>query len=78
MSEKNDRQFGLTQLPRLAGRGLVAVYRYILSPLFGPRCRHAEAVCLREPKPALETRPDGHAVRCWRADEIRMQREVQT
>ena len=40
MSEKNDRQFGLTQLPRLAGRGLVAVYRYILSPLFGPRCRH--------------------------------------
>ena len=24
----------------------------------------------REPGPSLETRPDGHAVRCWRADEI--------
>jgi peptide/nickel transport system ATP-binding protein len=37
---------------------------------FSPRCRHAEAVCRREPGPSLETRPDGHAVRCWRADEI--------
>jgi peptide/nickel transport system ATP-binding protein len=27
-------------------------------------------VCRREPRPSLETRPDGHAVRCWRADEI--------
>jgi peptide/nickel transport system ATP-binding protein len=37
---------------------------------FSPRCRYAEAVCQREPVPSLETRPDGHAVRCWRADEI--------
>jgi peptide/nickel transport system ATP-binding protein len=37
---------------------------------FAPRCRYAEAVCHREPSPSLETRPDGHAVRCWRADEI--------
>ncbi|MHC2371965.1 peptide/nickel transport system ATP-binding protein [Bradyrhizobium diazoefficiens] len=37
---------------------------------FSPRCRHAEAVCRQEPGPSLETRPDGHAVRCWRADEI--------
>jgi peptide/nickel transport system ATP-binding protein len=37
---------------------------------FAPRCRHAEAVCQRAPVPSLETRPDGHAVRCWRADEI--------
>ncbi|KRR18937.1 ABC transporter ATP-binding protein [Bradyrhizobium lablabi] len=37
---------------------------------FSPRCRYAEAVCHREPGPSLETRPDGHAVRCWRADEI--------
>jgi len=37
---------------------------------FSPRCRYAEAVCHREPRPSLETRPDGHAVRCWRADEI--------
>ena len=26
--------------PRLLGRGLVALYRYTLSPLIGPRCRH--------------------------------------
>ncbi|QOZ32949.1 ABC transporter ATP-binding protein [Bradyrhizobium sp. CCBAU 53421] len=40
---------------------------------FSPRCRYAEAVCQREPGPSLETRPDGHAVRCWRADEIAAQ-----
>ena len=28
------------RLPRLAGRGLVALYRLTLSPLVGPRCRH--------------------------------------
>jgi peptide/nickel transport system ATP-binding protein len=37
---------------------------------FSPRCRYAEEVCRREPAPSLETRPDGHSVRCWRADEI--------
>ena len=37
---------------------------------FSPRCRYAETACHREPGPSLETRPDGHAVRCWRADEI--------
>ena len=31
---------GLARLPRLAGRGLVLLYRYTLSPLIGPRCRH--------------------------------------
>jgi putative membrane protein insertion efficiency factor len=31
---------GFARLPRLAGRGLVAIYRYTLSPLLGPRCRH--------------------------------------
>jgi len=30
----------LARAPRLAGRGLVLVYRYALSPLIGPRCRH--------------------------------------
>ena len=30
----------LARLPRLAGRGLIAIYRYTLSPLLGPRCRH--------------------------------------
>lgn len=28
------------RLPRLAGRALVIAYRYTLSPLIGPRCRH--------------------------------------
>src|SRR5690554_5158778 len=31
---------GVARLPRLAGRGLVLVYRYTLAPLIGPRCRH--------------------------------------
>jgi putative membrane protein insertion efficiency factor len=31
---------GLGGLPRLAGRALVQFYRYALSPLLGPRCRH--------------------------------------
>ena len=30
----------LAKIPRALGRGLVAVYRYTLSPLIGPRCRH--------------------------------------
>jgi len=30
----------LARLPRLAGRGLVTIYRVTLSPLLGPRCRH--------------------------------------
>ena len=37
---------------------------------FSPRCRYVQDICRREPGPALETRPDGHAVRCWRAAEI--------
>lgn len=32
--------FSINRLPRLLGRGLVAIYRYTLSPLLGPRCRH--------------------------------------
>ncbi len=31
---------GLSLLPRSAGRLLVLLYRYTLSPLIGPRCRH--------------------------------------
>jgi putative membrane protein insertion efficiency factor len=30
----------IRSLPRLAGRALVLAYRYTLSPLIGPRCRH--------------------------------------
>ena len=30
----------IIRLPRLAGRGLVLAYRYGLSPVIGPRCRH--------------------------------------
>ena len=30
----------IRRLPRLAGRGAIAVYRYTLSPLIGFHCRH--------------------------------------
>ena len=30
----------VVRIPRLIGRALVAIYRYTLSPLIGPRCRH--------------------------------------
>jgi peptide/nickel transport system ATP-binding protein len=43
---------------------------------FSPRCRYAEAVCRHEPGPVLETRADGHEVRCWRADEIAGQTQL--
>jgi putative membrane protein insertion efficiency factor len=33
-------QYRLGQLPGLAARGLIKLYRYILSPLIGFRCRH--------------------------------------
>ena len=29
-----------SRIPRLFGRALVLLYRYTLSPLIGPRCRH--------------------------------------
>lgn len=31
---------GIADGPRILGRALVALYRYTLSPLLGPRCRH--------------------------------------
>ncbi len=34
------KSFSITRLPRLVGRYLVLLYRYTLSPLIGPRCRH--------------------------------------
>ena len=40
MSEHANPKPILARLPRLAGRGLVLLYRYTLSPLIGPRCRH--------------------------------------
>ncbi|MBR0883601.1 peptide/nickel transport system ATP-binding protein [Bradyrhizobium japonicum] len=43
---------------------------------FSPRCRYAEDVCRHEPGPVLETRADGHEVRCWRADEIAGQTQL--
>jgi hypothetical protein len=30
----------IARLPRIAGRGVVTLYRYTLSPVIGPRCRH--------------------------------------
>lgn len=40
MSETRAQLLHLSRWPRLAGRGLVIAYRYILAPLIGPRCRH--------------------------------------
>ena len=40
MSEPATFASELARLPRLIGRGLVMLYRYTLSPLIGPRCRH--------------------------------------
>jgi len=40
MARVGQNAFGLMGLPRLLGRGLVALYRYTLAPLIGPRCRH--------------------------------------
>ena len=39
MSERSATRW-LARTPRLAGRGLVKVYRYTLSPLVGFHCRH--------------------------------------
>ena len=40
MSEQQLPSCVYARLPRLFGRGLVTLYRYTLSPLIGPRCRH--------------------------------------
>jgi uncharacterized protein len=40
MQDNRDHSHLLARLPRLAGRGLLAIYRFTLSPLIGPRCRH--------------------------------------
>lgn len=39
MTEKR-QAISMARLPRLVGRSLVRLYRYTLSPLLGPRCRH--------------------------------------
>jgi len=36
----SEKRSPIARLPRLTGRGVVALYRYTLSPLLGPRCRH--------------------------------------
>lgn len=40
MSDRSDHLHAIARLPRRAGQGLVALYRFTLSPLLGPRCRH--------------------------------------
>ena len=40
MNDQRTTSGGFAGLPRLVGRGLVALYRYTLAPLIGPRCRH--------------------------------------
>lgn len=40
MAHFNDLVSCAARAPRAAGRGLVTIYRYMLAPLVGPRCRH--------------------------------------
>jgi uncharacterized protein len=41
MSAMSERpSLSVARLPRLAGRGIVLLYRYTLSGVIGPRCRH--------------------------------------
>jgi putative membrane protein insertion efficiency factor len=40
MSERAEPWGTVARLPRLAGRGLVRLYRYTLAGIIGPRCRH--------------------------------------
>jgi uncharacterized protein len=40
MPDNSGHMHFFVRLPRLAGQGLVALYRFTLSPLIGPRCRH--------------------------------------
>lgn len=40
MPEPGQNGFAFRRLPASAARGLIAVYRYSLSPLIGPTCRH--------------------------------------
>jgi putative membrane protein insertion efficiency factor len=40
MNEGHTLTHSLARLPRLAGHGLILVYRYAISPVIGPRCRH--------------------------------------
>jgi len=37
---KQTQSRGFARLARIVGLALVAVYRYTLAPLIGPRCRH--------------------------------------
>lgn len=38
--EASKRARSISRMPRMMGRTLVRLYRYTLSPLIGPRCRH--------------------------------------
>lgn len=40
MIERKTRTPYLARLPRRAGHGLIVVYRLVIAPLIGPRCRH--------------------------------------
>lgn len=40
MQEPEHGGFAFRRLPATAARGLIAAYRYGLSPLLGPTCRH--------------------------------------
>jgi putative membrane protein insertion efficiency factor len=40
MNAEQNSRITLRGLPRLGGRALIYIYRNLLSPLIGPRCRH--------------------------------------
>jgi putative membrane protein insertion efficiency factor len=40
MSAEHTTPRGFADVPRLFGRAMVTLYRYTVSPLIGPRCRH--------------------------------------
>jgi putative membrane protein insertion efficiency factor len=53
MSTQPSAWTAIARLPRVAGRGLIIVYRYTLSPLIGPRCRHLPS-CSEYAEEAIE------------------------
>lgn len=52
-NEPQSSRFNLARLPQLAGRALILAYRYTLSPILGPRCRHLPS-CSEYAEQAIE------------------------
>ena len=59
MTGTSGRAGTFTRLPRLAGRGLVLLYRYTLLALIGPRCRHLPSCSEYAEEAVIALRPVG-------------------